>query len=322
MPTRILETEKISRILVIKHGSLGDFVMSFRSFSSIRQHFSEAKIVLLTSNQLTKLAGSSPWFDELWEDDAPSLGRLAHTLQQRRKILHGAFDLVIDLDNTERSSLYYHICFPRQPLWSGIARGSAFVFSKKQRRQHHFLDRESAQLQTLGVPGEQEWDLSWLGKVFSGKKMRVNSRTIFFSPALSRGMPQAWSAQEYAALARAFVAAEQRVVLIGDKREAESNRQIARLCPGINDQTGKLHLLQMASQAKRNGGVIGDDLGYALFLAACGSRTALLPVGKNGRWRRLPRQSGVVTLHSDDNPRMDVEAVFEQMMAWKAEKND
>ena len=44
-----------SRVVVIKHGSIGDFVMAFRAMRSIREHFSSSHITLVTTNLINKL---------------------------------------------------------------------------------------------------------------------------------------------------------------------------------------------------------------------------------------------------------------------------
>ena len=43
------------KILVIKHGSIGDFVMAFRAMQSIREHFPNSHLTLVTTNLINKL---------------------------------------------------------------------------------------------------------------------------------------------------------------------------------------------------------------------------------------------------------------------------
>ena len=40
------------KILIIKHGALGDVIQGFDAFASIRAHFSDAHIAVLTSGLL------------------------------------------------------------------------------------------------------------------------------------------------------------------------------------------------------------------------------------------------------------------------------
>ena len=54
-----------SRVVVIKHGSIGDFVMAFRAMRSIREHFSSSHITLVTTNLINKLFSQIPFFDKI-----------------------------------------------------------------------------------------------------------------------------------------------------------------------------------------------------------------------------------------------------------------
>ncbi|MGB1177413.1 MAG: glycosyltransferase family 9 protein, partial [Candidatus Puniceispirillaceae bacterium] len=56
------------RILVIKHGALGDLVQGFDAFAGLRAGRQDAHITLLTSPAFVELARRMPWFDEAVED--------------------------------------------------------------------------------------------------------------------------------------------------------------------------------------------------------------------------------------------------------------
>ena len=62
-----------NRIVVIKHGSIGDFVMAFRAMKSIREHFSSSHITLITTNLINKLFHQIPYFDEIVIDDRKNI---------------------------------------------------------------------------------------------------------------------------------------------------------------------------------------------------------------------------------------------------------
>ena len=53
---------KRRRILVIKHGALGDFVLATGPFAAIRAHHPDEWIVLLTTAPYAALAETSPIF--------------------------------------------------------------------------------------------------------------------------------------------------------------------------------------------------------------------------------------------------------------------
>ena len=55
----------IARVLVIRLGALGDFVLSFGPFAAIRRAHPPAEITLLTTAPFEELGRLSPYFDRV-----------------------------------------------------------------------------------------------------------------------------------------------------------------------------------------------------------------------------------------------------------------
>ena len=108
------------KILVIKLGALGDFVLAMAAMRKIREAHPDDDITLLTTPPFEPLARASGWFDAVETDGRPKgwLGEfgLVHRLRRAR------YDRVYDLQTSSRSSAYFRFLQPR-PQWSGIARG-------------------------------------------------------------------------------------------------------------------------------------------------------------------------------------------------------
>ena len=64
---------KKKNILIIKHGALGDFVLSFGPFKAIRNYHLNDYLVLLTTGKFEEFAQESNYFDEIIIDNRPSL---------------------------------------------------------------------------------------------------------------------------------------------------------------------------------------------------------------------------------------------------------
>ena len=60
---------KKKNILVIKHGALGDFILSLGPFKAIRNHHLNDNIVLLTTSPYKGFAEESKYFNEVIIDD-------------------------------------------------------------------------------------------------------------------------------------------------------------------------------------------------------------------------------------------------------------
>ena len=61
-----------ARLLVIKLGALGDFVLATGAFAAIRNAHPDDQITLLTTAPYAEIAEASRYFDEVWIDERPS----------------------------------------------------------------------------------------------------------------------------------------------------------------------------------------------------------------------------------------------------------
>ena len=94
----------MKKILIIKHGSLGDIVFALPVLASIRAAYSDAEISLLTENKYISFFNKWKIFDFFFEDNRKeNYFKSLYTLFKLRNI---KFDLIIDLQNSQRTSLY------------------------------------------------------------------------------------------------------------------------------------------------------------------------------------------------------------------------
>ena len=77
-------------LLIIKHGALGDFILSFGPFKAIRDYHLNDHIILLTNSIFKEFAEESNYFDEIIVDDRDSIWnakkmfKLANLLRKRK----------------------------------------------------------------------------------------------------------------------------------------------------------------------------------------------------------------------------------------------
>ena len=90
--------KNINKILVIKHGSLGDMVFALEAMFSIRKHFKKSNIFILTENKFQKFFKKSNYFDGIILDNR---GGLFNSLKVLNILIKKKFDLVIDLQNSK-----------------------------------------------------------------------------------------------------------------------------------------------------------------------------------------------------------------------------
>ena len=94
----------MKKILVIKHGSLGDIIFALPSMISIRKKFPEALVYLLTEEKYVSLLMKPKIFDKIIIDNRKDF--FFKSIFNVFKLLKMEYDTVIDLQNSKRTSIY------------------------------------------------------------------------------------------------------------------------------------------------------------------------------------------------------------------------
>ena len=134
-------SKEIKKVLVIKLGALGDFVLALAAMKKIREAHPRAKITLLTTPPFEALAKLSPYFNSVETDGRPSdFGDLTALLSRLRQ---ARYDRVYDLQTNSRTNWYFQALRPFPPAWSGIAAGCSLPQRGKARYRMHTLERQA-----------------------------------------------------------------------------------------------------------------------------------------------------------------------------------
>ena len=244
----------MSRVLVIRHGALGDFVLSFPAIAAIRAHHPGAEITLLTTKLYVPLMAASPWFDRVETDQKPDWWNLPGLLHLRRQL--SGFDMVYDLQTSGRSTRYFTLA--GRPPWSGIAKGCAFP-DAADRETLHTRERLEQQLRLAGIASLPQPDFSWLAGPVAG----LPGRYAVLVPGAAPHRPEKrFPPEKFRAIAAAL---GMPVVVVGTAGETP----LAKIIGGI-DLTGKTDFLQLATVFRGAALAIGNDTGPMHLAAALG----------------------------------------------------
>ena len=265
------------RILVIKHGALGDWVLATGCFSAIRRHHPSARITLLTTPGFADRGARCPWFDEVWTDDRLSL--LAKPLawvRLRRRLIDGEFARVYDLQTSGRTGLYFRM-LPRRrrPEWSGEVAGCSHPHRNPQLVSVHTTAVRAAQLGIAGIRDVPVPTLDWLDAGID--EFSLPDAFALMVPGGSAHRPEKrWPTEKFADLARLLEERGSPPVLIGGHAEAVTLYRIAREAPGTLNLGGRTRLAQIAALARRATCAVGNDTGPIHILAKVGCPTVVL----------------------------------------------
>ena len=268
----------MDRILVIKLGALGDFILSYRAMTAIRAHHRDARISLLTIRSLRPLADACGLFDEIWLDSRPKVFQWRAWLALARWLNGGRFDRVYDLQTADRTGHYFRLMgFPfarRRPEWSGIVRGCSHRHDAPDRTAKHTLERQADQLAIAGIglgdypPLDLAWadaDVSRHGFVAAGAPY------VLLVPGGSPAHPEKrWPAERYGELARGLAGDGVTPVVVGTEDEAEACATVAAAAPEAVNLCGDSPILEVMALARGAAAAIGNDTGPMHLIAVMG----------------------------------------------------
>ena len=117
---------KIPKVLIIKHGSIGDIFMSLDSVKAIQKNYSD--ITLLSTNSGHRTFDNSDFNFKKIIDNRRGFFNTSKILF---RVINQKFDIVIDLQNSKRTSFYL---FLLKFFSNSISNGTSFFASKRYQK--------------------------------------------------------------------------------------------------------------------------------------------------------------------------------------------
>ncbi len=279
------------KILIIKHGALGDIVLAFGAFAAIRAAHRQAEISLLTTAPFAPFLRASPWFDHVVIDSRPEIWNLPGLLKLREKLR--GFDMVYDLQTSGRSSRYFALA--GKPPWSGIAPGCSLPHLNPRREMLHTTERLADQLAMAGIADMPAPDFSWADADTS--PLNLPRHYAVLVPGAAPHRPEKrWPESKFGSLAAQLTVPS---VVVGSGAESPLAAVIAKAAP-IFDLTGKTDFFLLAAVIRRAALAVGNDTGPMHLAAAFGVPSVVLfsresdpkltaPRYKDGAWPKILR---------------------------------
>jgi len=301
------------RILVIKHGALGDVVLAEGPFQAIRAHHPDAHITLLTTALFKPFLEKSGLFDEIWVDEKPKFWNVLKLMRLKDKLVRGHFNRVYDLQTSTRSSSYFGLLPSGQKVeWSGVAKGCSHPHDNPDRGKLHTLERQAEQLKIAGIETIPPVDFKWAIK--AAKKFELPEKIALLVPGGSAHRPEKrWPAEKYAELANLLASQNITPVLIGAKAEQDVLDHIMRLCQEAIDLSGKTSLHDLAALGDKATVSVGNDTGPLHLFAAVGCPTVVLFSNASDPNRARPRGADVTVLREADLADLPLSPVVEAL---------
>ena len=301
------------KILIIKHGALGDIIQSEGALHDIREHHPDADIAVLTEPAYAKIMERCPWVDRVIKDPRSPRWRLDKMWTLGRLLRSLNADRVYDLQNSSRTADYFRWFF-KNTEWSGTASGCSHPHKAENPKSIHSLQRLRGQLEDAGLtcPYALKPNVSWMADDMSSLLQHegVPSDFIVLIPGSSAAHPQKrWP--YYAELANKLISAGHATVTVPGPDELD-------LCAGIPGVTltggsflGWFELAGVIAQATF---IVGNDTGPS-HIAAHMNKPGLALFGAHTSVEKTGiKQENFDAIEVTDLADLSVETVFEAVI--------
>jgi len=279
---------KKKNILIIKHGALGDFVLSFGPFKAIRNYHLNDYLVLLTTGKFEEFAQESNYFDEIIIDNRPSLWNVKKILKLAIFLRKKNFSRVYDLQTSQRSSFYYNFFRMKNNVeWSGTAYGCSHPDRNSDRNKIHTIERHKIQLAEIGIKNIKLSDLSW---VKSTNNFEINKPYLLLSPGASSHRPKKrWPENNYVEIAKKFIRKRITPIILGNSEDLEIANFITMNTNGCINLVNKTTIQDLCSLAREAELSIGNDTGPMHVFSMSGCHSLVLFSDDSNPTRCAPR---------------------------------
>lgn len=201
------------RILIIKHGALGDWIIATGAYKCIRHAYPDAKITLLTQSHYVELARQTGWFDAIIVDNRKGFLRsIALLIRLRRQ----NFTHVFDLQRSQRTLLYYQILKSPKRYWSGRITGCAGYFVDAPNA--HILMRIAIQLRAAGIDTFPVPDVNWLRADVSQIKP-IGRYALIIPGCAAHRVGKKWTTQGYVDVIAYLYKKGIKAILVGGEKD-------------------------------------------------------------------------------------------------------
>lgn len=301
----------MQKILVIKLGALGDFVIETGSMMEVRRYFPDAEITLMTESAFLKIAQQMGIFSNYIVDNRASWLNAAAQHRLFREILKQQFDYIFDFQGVARTKKKYFSII----RWFS-SRSFCWVDAYYQKARRVCKTRSWS----LGRLTEEDYpfnmpvaDLSFLhgeNKFFH----ELPERFVMFIPGCSPNHPhKRWPSDNYAELANRLAARNIHSVLIGTRAEAAEIEAISTACPMAVSMLNKTSMLDIPDLARRAIATVGNDTGPSHMASLSGMPTIAIYDNRTKQGAlRGPRSTNLISPDTID--KISVDSVWEHLL--------
>ena len=246
------------KILVIKHGSLGDIVFALEPILAIQKKFNNVVIDLVTEEKFIPFFKKMNIFHQFLIDNRKGF---FSTFVLMNKIIFGKYDLIIDLQNSKRTNLYH--------FFINIFSKAKINGSRSNAHERYFIPPQGTESPTQGLINQLELlgiekinpNFSWLESNFN-KQDFDNKDVVMIIPGVSQsGKYKQWPPSNFQQLCFLLEKKGFHICLVGTSHDAEAIQPTLKHCKNIINLIDKSPPDIIYSAASKCKLIISNDTG-------------------------------------------------------------
>ena len=248
----------MKRILIIKHGSLGDIIFSLSVLKSIKVHYFDYEIDLLTEKKYFDFFKKTNYFHNFIEDNRSNNYLINFKLIYL--IINNKYDYILDLQNSSRTSFYnFFVRVFGKSIISSSRSFSHFKYIIPKQGMETTTQGLFNQLKLLDIHEVKNLEYKWLD-VKLEKKFN-NNFVLFITGASKNGKYKQWDPQKFGELAVYCEQKKYKICIIGKSQDHESVSYIINNCKNVLNKIDSSPPEVIYSLAKKSNLVITNDTG-------------------------------------------------------------
>jgi len=265
----------LKNILIIKHGSLGDIISATSVLRDIRDHYKNDNIIILTVNKFEIFFRESPFIDDVLIDNREGV---FNSVKLIKSILKLKFDLMIDLQNSNRTSIYQFLFRLLSSIdINGTGLFATIRYKNPNKNLPSVIDGLSNQIEKLGIKTRRKPFVKWLSKNFFDASLIKTKKYFIINPGCSINSPQKkWHKEKYTKICTFLISKKILPILIGAYADKESTDYIYKhenRCLNLYNKSSLNIIFQLAENAV---GALSNDTGPAHLIASSGCKLHLV----------------------------------------------
>ncbi len=272
------------RILVIRGGAIGDFILTLPAMAALRRQFPQTHLEVLGYPHVASLSKLAGYVDEVRSIEAKALagffarrGALDSDLSEH----FGSFNIIV-------SYLYD----PDQIFQENVARCSKAQFIAGQHRPDEALNIHATEVFLKPLERLTIFDAEPVPRINLPPRLHAGTRTLAVHPG-SGSEAKNWPEEHWARLLRTMaLETSWRVLLVGGEAEGDRLQRLSSIIP-VERLSVAMHqpLTELASRLAACDAFIGHDSGITHLAAAVELRGLALWSGtKSSIWRPRTEQ--------------------------------